>query len=139
VLESGETRARLVFIANRPERILNVSINPVDWSFRLADLMSFGLTSALFAPARNALNRLPLRLNGFDPVSAYVALANQLTGGLAAEELCISRDQLEKDFLIQHFMQHYQMLTGSLLTWRRIRNWLDTAALPEWVIKGTTS
>lgn len=139
VLESGETRAHLVFVVNRPDRIVNATLDPIDWGFRLADLMSFGLASNLFGPLRNTLGRLPLRLGPFDPVSAYVAAANQLTGGLAAEELCISREQLEKDFLVQHFMQHYQMLTGSLLTWRRFPDWLDPESLPKWIITGRNS
>jgi len=139
VLESGETWAHRVFVANRPERILNVSINPVAWSFRFADLMSFGLTSTLFAPIKSALGSLPVRFSSFDPVNAYVSLANQFTGGAAAEELCITREQLEKDFLVQHFKQHYQMIVGTLLTWRQIGNWLDSASLPEWVVTGMGS
>jgi hypothetical protein len=41
--------------------------------------------------------------------------------------------------LIQHFMQHYQLMVGSLLTWRQIPSWLqrDQGHLPEWVIRGT--
>jgi len=136
VLASGDVRARLIFVVNRPDRIVNLTIDPVDWGFRVADLMSLGLTSRFFAPVRRALERQPLRLGSFDPVSAYVSLANQLTGGLAADTLCISREQLEKNFLVQHFMQHYQMLVGALLTWRRIPDWLDTAGLPESVIAG---
>jgi hypothetical protein len=136
MLESGETRVRMTFVVNRPEQILNLSVAPVDWSFRLADAVSLGLASRLFSPARDALERLPLRLDGLDPLSAYISLANLLTGGRAADELCISREQLERGFLVQHFMQHYQMIVGSLLTWRQIPDWLDRAALPQWVVTG---
>jgi len=136
VLASGETRAHLVFVVNRPERIVNATLDPVALGFGAADLMSLGVVSTLFGPIRAALNRLPLRIGPFDPVNAYVRVANQLTGGLAAEELCISREQLEKDFLVQHFMQHYQMLTGALLTWRRIPDWLNREALPKPIITG---
>jgi len=45
--------------------------------------------------------------NGIDPLSAYVSFANLLTGGLAAKNLCVSKEQLEKDMLIRHFTQHY--------------------------------
>jgi hypothetical protein len=136
VLASGETRAHLVFVVNRPDRIVNATIDPVALGFGAADFMSLGVTSTLFGPIRAALERLPLRIGPFDPISTYVTLANQLTGGLAAEELCISREQLEKDFLVQHFMQHYQMLTGALLTWRRIPDWLNLEALPKSIITG---
>jgi hypothetical protein len=136
VLASGETRAHLVFVVNRPDRIVNATLDPVAWSFGAADLVSLGVASTFLGPIRAALERLPLRVGPFDPISTYVTIANQLTGGIAAEELCISREQLEKDFLVQHFMQHYQMLTGALLTWRRIPDWLDRDALPKLIITG---
>jgi hypothetical protein len=77
--------------------------------------------------------------NSFDPVYSFVSLANTLTANQAAQTLCISREQLNKDFLAQHFMQHYVTIVGSLLTWRQIPDWLDRAALPEWVITGRSS
>jgi hypothetical protein len=135
----GEVRVSMVFVANRPERIANVSLNPVDWGFRLADLFSFGLTSRVFAPVKTALEKIPTGADSFDPVYAFVSLANALSGNQAAEQLCISREQLEKDFLAQHFTQHYTTLVGSLLTWRQIPDWLDAAALPEWVVTGRSS
>jgi hypothetical protein len=136
VLESGETRVRMIFVVNRPEQILNVSINPAGWSFQLANFMSLGLASNLFGPFRRAFEGLSPRLDGFDPLSAYISLANVLTGNFARDELCISREQLERGFLVQHFMQHYQMIVGSLLTWRQVPDWLDNDALPRWVVKG---
>ena len=136
VLASGETRAHLVFVVNRPDRIVNATLDPIAVSFGAADLVSLGIASRVLGPIRAALERLPLRVGPFDPISTYVTIANQITGGLAAEELCISRRQLEKDFLVQHFMQHYQMLSGALMTWRRIPNWLDREALPKPIITG---
>jgi hypothetical protein len=53
--------------------------------------------------------------------------------------LCISRDDLEKEFLAQHFMQNYDLIVGSLQTWRQIPDWLDSAGLPEWVVKGVSA
>ena len=135
----GEVRVAMVFVVNRPERIANVSLNPVDWSFRLADLFSFGMTSRLLAPVKDALERIPTGADSFDPVAGFVSLANALSGNQAAEQLCISMEQLEKDFLAQHFAQHYTTLVGSLLTWRQIPDWLDTATLPEWVVSGRSS
>lgn len=136
VLEGGEIRVRMIFVVNRPEQILNVSVNPAGWSFRLADFMSLGMASNLFGPFRRAFESSFPRLDGFDPLSAYISLANGLTGNLARDELCISREQLERGFLVQHFMQHYQMIVGSLLTWRQIPDWLDSDALPRWVVTG---
>lgn len=132
----GSIRVQLVFVVNRPNQILNVTIDPIDWSFRVADFFSLGLTKVISDPFRNIFQTLPFRLNGIDPVSAFVTISNGLTDGVAAEAFCISREQMEKDFLVQHYKQHYEMLVGSLLTWRRIPNWLDTASLPDWVIRG---
>jgi hypothetical protein len=139
VLKNGEIRVSMIFVADRPERIANVSFNPVDLSFRLADLLSLGMTSRLLAPMKNLFAQAPAGVDGFDPVSGWVSLVNGLSANQAAEKLCISREQLEKDFLAQHFAQHYSTIIGSLLTWRQIPNWLDRAALPEWVITGRSA
>ena len=58
------------------------------------------------------------RLGRFDPVLGYVELANTLTAGQAGERFCITREQLEKAFLVRHSLQHSQMLSGARLTWR---------------------
>jgi hypothetical protein len=139
VLESGEVRVSMVFVVNRFERIMNVSLDPVNWGLGFADFFSFGLTSRLLGPAKDVFERLPTGVGSFDPISAYVSLANALTGNLAGRELCITREQLEKEFLAQHFIQHYTTAVGSLLTWRQIPDWLDSARLPEWVVAGRSS
>jgi len=135
IYETGYISVRMIFIANRPTRVANFTIDPVDWSFRMADAFSFGWASRVFAPARMVLDRLPLRFT-FDPVITYVTGANQISQGYAGQTLCISMEQLEKIFLLQHFKQHYQTITGSLTTWRQIPDWLDEKKLPNWVITG---
>jgi hypothetical protein len=139
VRDSGVVDVHMVFVSNRPDQVANVEIRPIDWTYRLADFATFGLSSRLFAPLWGELRRLPVQLGAFDPIRTYISLANALTGGLAARELCISREQLDKLFLIQHFMEHYQTIVGSLLTWRQFPDWLDASALPEWVITGRSS
>lgn len=139
VSKQGKISVSMVFVVNRPERIANVSVNPVDWSFRLADFFSFGMTSRIFAPIKKTLERVPMAVDSFDPVFSFVSLVNILSANQAAQQLCISREQLEKDFLAQHFAQHYVTLEGSLLTWRQIPDWLDSVALPEWVVRGRSS
>ena len=139
VLDNGQARAFLVFVANRPKRIANVPIIPVDLGFQAADAMSFGIASLLAAPFRAAYNSIPHQMRTFDPVTTFVAAANVSTAGQASRELCISKRTLEDIFLVRHFMQHYQMLTGSLLTWRQIPDWLDEDALPEWVKLGIST
>jgi hypothetical protein len=139
VSKRGEIHVNMIFVADRPERIANVSLNPIDWSFRLADLLSFGMTSKFLAPVKNTLEMIPTTVDSFDPVYGFISLANSLTANQAAQQLCISREQLEKGFLAQHFIQHYVTIVGSLLTWRQIPDWLDSRALPEWVVTGKSS
>jgi hypothetical protein len=122
MLDSGEIRVHMAFAANRPRRLLNLSLNPVDWGIRMADLMSFGLTSQILGPIKNAVDAVPGDGLSFDPLWAVQ-----------------NRQWLEKRFLLQHFQQHYRMATGSLLTWRQIPDWLDHAALPDWVRNGVRS
>lgn len=138
VYETGYVTVRMIFIANRPSRIANLVIDPVGWSFQLADTFSLGLTSQFLGPAKDFFDRLPLRAT-VDPVLAYVSAANMVSGGAAARTLCISKETLEKLFLLKHFQQHYQTLVGSLLTWRQIPDWLDESKLPAWVISGVGS
>jgi hypothetical protein len=140
VLNDGRIRVDMVFVANRPTSIVNVSLNPFQWGRDMLDAVPGGATHALMAPLRTASERLPA-IDGFriDPVFGFIFLANLMTGGLAARELCISREQLEKRLILQHFMKHYQAVTGSIQTWRQIRNWLDERSLPRWVITGEST
>ncbi|HEX9941232.1 MAG TPA: hypothetical protein VGG03_04390, partial [Thermoanaerobaculia bacterium] len=140
VLRDGRIRVDMAFVANRPTSIANVSLDPFQWSCDFLDTASGGVTSALTAPVRTASEHLPV-VGGFrfDPVFAFVALANLFTGGLAAQEFCISREQLEKRLILQHFMKHYQAVAGSIQTWRQIRDWLNEASLPRWVITGEST
>ena len=134
--EDGRIRVRTVFVENRPTRILNLSLNPAEVAFRVADVFSFGLASAFFPGLRTYARSAPDIISGFDPVTSYISLAGALTNGEAAEDLCISMENLERLFLLQHYLQHYEMLTGSLMTWRHVRNWLDRSQVPEWAILG---
>src|ERR1700719_1849803 len=127
--ESGDIHVHMVFVVNRPEAIANLNIDPVDWTFRLANLLSLGMASPLLNPIRSALSRLPLRLGAFDPVYSYIGVMNLLTDGLSEEKLCISKEQLDKRFLLQHFVQHYETLAGALFTWRQIPDWLRSSAV----------
>jgi hypothetical protein len=136
VSDAGETAVDMLFVANRPTEIVNLVLDPLDWGFRIADALLFGVPSQVFAPLKAILATAPLRLGQFDPVYAYIDGANLLTQGQASSRLCITRDQLDKRFLVQHFMQHYQAIVGSLLTWRQIPDWTDSAALPDWVVHG---
>jgi hypothetical protein len=136
VLADGRVRLDMAFVVNRPENILNPVLNPLNWGMQMANLMSMGLASRILPPA---LGSAGLGATG-DPVFTFLALANLMTGGYAARELCLSRSQLEKSFLVTHFNQHYTMASGSLVTWRQIPDWLAPEdQLPAWVVSGTAA
>jgi hypothetical protein len=136
LLSSGVIRVKASFLANRPEKILSVDIDPIAWGFKLADLMTFDMASKLMGPVKTIVERLPLRVQGVDPISTYISAANLLTGGLAERTLGISMTQLEKRMLAQHFMQHYDMLTNSRLMWLAVPDWTDPKSLPELCHRG---
>lgn len=137
---SGETRVRMVFVANRPTNVTNFDLNPISWGFGFADLMTFGLTSRFFGPVKKALEQVTPHLPNFDPVMTYIAFINFLTGGMARNQLCASLEALEKNpMLLTHFMEHYYLISGALMTWRKVQDWLDPAEIPEAVREGTSS
>jgi hypothetical protein len=134
--DDGEIRVLAAFVVSRPDKIANVDIAPVDWSLQLADKMTFGAASRMMSPLKAAADRLPLRMNDVDPISAYIWMANTMTGGLAASRFGISKVTLERRFLVQHFMQHYEMLNSSLLAWRLVPDWTDHERLPAFCREG---
>lgn len=136
LMESGDIGVRAAFIVNRPQRVAKIDIDPIGWSFQLADLMTFNLASRVMAPLKQVVQRLPLRITGVDPIGAYISVANFLSAGRAASALGHSMTVLEKRMLMQHFMQHYEMLINSLLVWRKVVDWTDTESLPEHCRKG---
>lgn len=137
--DDGEIRVKLVFVANRPQKITNVSFAPFDWGATFMNMISRGLTAPFFAPIRPVLQAFPLNVGSFDPVSIAVDVANIVTNGEAARRLCLSHEQLERTFLVKHFDQHYEMISGALQTWRAIRDWTDEASIPNWVKSGVSS
>ncbi|OFW18780.1 MAG: hypothetical protein A3H97_04390 [Acidobacteria bacterium RIFCSPLOWO2_02_FULL_65_29] len=133
---SGAITVRASFVVNRPDKVARVDIDPVGWSFQLADLMTFNLASRVMAPVKDAAGRLPIRLTGVDPVGAYISFANFMSGGRAARNLGHSMSVLEKRMLVQHFMQHYEMLNTSLVAWRKIADWTDERTVPAQLTRG---
>lgn len=137
VKPSGEIRTRMAFVANRPKKVTNVSVDPLKWGLKLSERMPPGMEPFL-GPMRSAAKSLP-HLPGLDLVQAYIAFARMLSAGASERDLYISKKQLEKNFLVQHFTQHYNVVAGALLTWRQIEDWLDTENLPDWVVSGVSS
>jgi len=139
VLETGEVRVKMTFVSDQPQKIVNLTLDPVEWSFTLADFMSFGQASRILAPFKDVLQQMPFRDFNLDPTVATLDLMNTMTAGQAAQQLAISKEELYRGFLRRHSMQHYQTILGSLRTFRQIPDWLDTGNIPDWVVKGCSS
>ncbi len=139
VLEDGKTKVRMAFVSDQPENIMNLTIDPVDLSFSMADMMSFGMTSRLFGSVKNSLDGISTKTPNLDPTLPTISLLNRVTNGMAEKRLDISREQLFKGFLVKHSMQHYATILGSLRTWRQVPDWLDAEAIPDWVVDGVSS
>jgi hypothetical protein len=131
VLASGESRVHLSFTGNLPDKILEVKLDPIGLFLRSSDLLSFGLSSRLLQPVQGLLSKR-LTFGSFDPLLSLISLANFATGGLAAKELDISKQQLFRDILAKHFQIYYQLILDSLLAYRQVPDWMDPTHLPEW-------
>jgi hypothetical protein len=140
VRDDGEIRSRLAFVANRPRKVTNVSLDPFKWGLNVTDMISFGMLSGMLGPIRSAYRQLP-QMPGVDLAQLYVQFANMLSAGAAERRLCISKKQLEKIFLVKHFAQHYNVVAGALVTWRMIPDWFehDGYQLPDWVKSGVST
>jgi len=140
VARDGRVAVRMPFVVNRPDRILDLSLDPFDWFLDLLYLVTAGRAGYVIGPIEEALEQIPFRHRGFDPIFTGIRLLNIATLGVAARQFCISREQLEKLFLIFHFKQYYSMLVGTLQTWRQIADWLAPEQdLPPWVVNGASS
>ena len=133
VRKNGEIVSRIAFVASRPRKVVNLSVDPVDWGLRLADVFSLGTASAFIEPMQKMWNRVP-GPGGVDVAQAFITAANMITSGGAARRLGVSRKQLHKSFLVAQFQQHYNVVAGSLMAWRQVSDWLDREGLPGWII-----
>ena len=136
IMDDGRIISRFAFVAQEPTGLLNISLDPLQWGWRLADAATFGAAAANLQPLKRMIDMTPMSRLKVDPVFPAVRLLNLLTAGQAGKQLCISRLDIIKGLLFVHFLQHYQMVVGSLQTWRQVRDWLDRESLPEFVITG---
>lgn len=134
---AGGSRVQMAFVSNRPTQVMSLDFNPVTLGASVANLFTFGLTSRLFGRALGVFERLSPSINNFDPVTTYINIINVLTGGMANDALCASLAALEKNpMLLTHFMEHYNLISGALMTWRSVQSWLDPADVPPAVRGG---
>ncbi len=138
--KTGEVTSRAVFVANEPEKMLNLSIDPFAWGFQLTYAFGTPEVQEMLQPFRRFYNSLPMSKLRFDPVFPALKMLNLLTFNQAEERLCISVDTVRKMFLFLHFKQHYDTILGSLQTWRQIPDWcIPEEELPAFVRTGKSS
>ncbi|HVT19297.1 MAG TPA: hypothetical protein VHQ90_24350 [Thermoanaerobaculia bacterium] len=134
VLDSGEVRLRVVTIMARPDELLNLSLDPVAWGREAADLLTRGAASRFTKPLAQAWGQLAGRGLGFDPLLGALRLLNLATGGKAADELCLSKEELEKQIVAKDAVTLRGALLGTRQIWLRVPNWLDPVDIPRWVL-----
>ena len=69
-------------------------------------------------------------------MTRWLMLALLSTGVALPEQQPETMSVLEKRMLVQHFFQHYEMLSNSRLVWRKIVDWTDAEHLPEYCRRG---
>lgn len=136
VLETGEVRSRTLLIVPRPDRLMQVAVLDPDLYLGAADFVTLGASRGLTGPLRQVLDPLPLRKIGFDPVFGFVGWLNLMTGNRAATELCISREQIDKEILAKDARAAQQAVLAARQTWLQVPDWLDSGEIPSWVVRG---
>ena len=132
VLDTGEVRSHMNFITPQPPQILE--FKPVEWSFQLADLFTFGAASTLLAPVKRILEGFEPEI---DPVYTAVRLLNLLTLGVAADDYCVTKEQLFKLLMVLHFTDAFHMYNIAASHFRMVPDWTDAKSLPDWGRYGT--
>lgn len=134
--DTGEITVTMSFVANRPHAASRVSLNPLAWAATMMNGATLGVASDWFERFAKLAARLPLGSLSFDPIFGVLDGLDAASGGVSAEQFCISRERAEKQFLVQHSAQHSKTLTTVARTWRQVPDWRDDSRLPEWVIAG---
>ena len=136
LMTNGDIRARAGFVVSRPNQIARVDIDPIDWGFKLADVLTFGAASRLMSPVRSIAESLPLRMSGIDPIATSIWIASAISDGAVDRPLADARERFEKSVLAQHAAQHREMLSRAVLVWRMAADWTDEAGVPAFVREG---
>jgi len=135
VTPGGAVRATLAFAVNRPEKVMNIPYDPMGIAFRAINTLSLSYAGQ-FTQYFRALVPPWLTPTGVDPMQLYIAAANAATGGAAAENFGISKTELDRFMLLQHFMQHYTMMTGAMATYHSVADWTANSSIPDWIRAG---
>ncbi len=136
VLDSGEVRLRTVTIMARPHKLLDLSLDPIEWSLDAAERLTMGAAVQYTKPLRRVLGRIPAMGFRFDPVFGPARLLTRLLGKGVSGELGVAGEQFEKYILSKHAIELRQGLLGTRQTWLQVPDWLDSSSVPEWAKRG---
>ena len=125
----GTIVVRVASVWCRPDHVLDLPLNPMALGLGLADRLSQGLFSPVLKPMQQLASRLPF--SSFDPFLTYVAVANAVTGNVAAENLCISRDELDRQRQREHFERNRNAVDNARGIWREVGDWTQEDQLPR--------
>ena len=131
----GAIRVRMAFAVNRPSKVMNIPYDPIEMFFRTAKTLTLGATNRV-TEVVDAFMPSFIGSRGFDPVQAYIAMANGMTGGAAGKHFGFSVAQLERSFLVQHYIDHHRIIRGALMTFQNVTDWAAGAALPRSIRTG---
>ena len=136
VFADGSVRLTITFCCNQLKGILQLPVSPINWGLIFADLASFGRGRRLLRPIERMAARLPLSQTRIDPLFQSIEALNLLTGDAAKRDYCISTEAVCKFILRKHGRVFTHLAGDGVRVFRLIQDWLDTATLPRWVIRG---
>jgi hypothetical protein len=135
VRDSGEIRLRTVTIMATPAKLLNLSLDPLNWGLQAADLMTLGAAEPLTSPVQKRLKQLPLPKLGFDPLLTSSGILNRLIPDGGKKQLLASKDHYRKEILAKDALGLRQALLGTRPTWLQVPDWVN-GPIPDWVRRG---
>jgi hypothetical protein len=130
VLASGEVRAYMDFITPQPPRIVDL----VKFGFEVADKLFLGVASPLLDSVQRLLQGF---VPQFDPIYTGIRVLNLLTAGIAADDFCITKEQLFKILMVLHYTDVVKMFNLSASLYLIVPDWTDPASIPAWAKHGT--
>lgn len=107
IYDSGDVWIYNGFAANQPKRFVNLPANPVEWMAQAMGWATVGMSQPFFAGPLALSRMLPFANARLDPMFSFVDMANFMTGGRAARQMNISRNQVLRDVMAIHFQDTY--------------------------------
>lgn len=135
VLKTGEVRLQLTTILARPDKILNLSYDPVEWAAEMADRLTGGTTKPVTEPIKHAMKGMSNGGMRVDPVFGPLSMFGGMLAA-AAKSIGVEKEHFEKQILAQAAIGIRDSLLGTRQTWMQVSDWLDKTKIPDWIAAG---